>query len=414
MAPLPRGRVVLAVSGGPDSMGLMAAVHASDMADRVACVATFDHRSGPAATRAARLVARTAGDLGFDAVVGRAEVPMAAAGEAAWRDARWRFLRAVAADRSAVVATAHTRDDHIETIAFRLWRGAGPRGLAGLDVDGGPLRPLLSVARADVAAFVRAAGVPSLDDPANVDRRHARVRWRLELLPALEAARPGSSHDLLALGARAAAWRRDIERLVAAEVTVRREPHGVVLTLGGLSDVPASHLAWCWPAILAPEGITPDRRALARLARETSPGQRVPMSGGAELLRVTTDTWVLRHPGVAGPPVPLAGHVRFGPWRFRPVAESAGPRRPGAWHGRLPADVHLVVRPWCPGDRLAGSMGPRRVTRWFADAGIPGPLRVGWPVVAGGTNVWWIPGVRQVALPPGTPFLRYDCDRYPD
>ena len=414
LAPLPAGRVVLAVSGGPDSMGLLAAVHAAGLADRVACVATFDHRSGPWATRAARLVAASASGLGFRVVVGRAPEPMVAAGEAAWRDERWRFLRQVAADGPTGVATAHTRDDHLETIAFRLWRGGGPRGLAGLDVDGGPLRPLLSVARADVAAFVRASGVPSLADPANGDRRHARVRWRLDLLPALESARPGFSRELLALGARAAAWRRDVERLVAAEVTVRREPQGAVLTLGGLADVPAGHLAWCWPAILAAEGVTPDRRALTRLARETTVGQAVPLPGGAELIRVTGETWVLRRPRETAVPVPLAGVVRFGPWRFRPARADAGRGEPGTWHARLPVGVLLEVRPWRPGDRLAGPAGPRRVARWFADAGIPGPLRVGWPVVAGGTNVWWIPGVRQVALPPGTPFLSYDCDRQPD
>jgi tRNA(Ile)-lysidine synthetase-like protein len=72
------------------------------------------------------------------------------------------------------------------------------------------------------------------------------------------------------------------------------------------------------------------------------------------------------------------------------------------------------VRAWQPGDRLVGPAGPRRVTRWLADAGIPGPLREGWPVVAAGANVWWIPGVRQAELPPGAPYLSYDCDRQPD
>ncbi|MGZ8457998.1 MAG: ATP-binding protein, partial [Gemmatirosa sp.] len=122
--------VVLAVSGGRDSMVLLDAACAVAR-DRLAGVATFDHGTGPHARAAVRRVRRAAVRRGLPVLAGRADLPDA--GEAAWRAARWRFLRRAARRLGATtVATAHTRDDQIETVAMRVLRGAGPPGLAGL------------------------------------------------------------------------------------------------------------------------------------------------------------------------------------------------------------------------------------------------------------------------------------------
>src|SRR5215210_2476805 len=123
------GRVVLAVSGGRDSMVLL------DYAARwaraaIAAVATFDHATGPAATRAASLVRLRARALGLPVRSARAR--KAGRSEAALRVARWDFLDHVAAEHGAHVATAHTRDDQLETVVMRILRGTGARGLAGL------------------------------------------------------------------------------------------------------------------------------------------------------------------------------------------------------------------------------------------------------------------------------------------
>src|SRR5678815_5975016 len=92
-----RGRVVLAISGGLDSMVLLDAVSLSLSAPKSSIlVATFDHRTGNHASRAARMVERRARQIGFRCVIGTA----AAVGrrESEWRDERWRFLRSVAKD----------------------------------------------------------------------------------------------------------------------------------------------------------------------------------------------------------------------------------------------------------------------------------------------------------------------------
>ena len=218
------GPLVLAISGGRDSMALMRAV-ALWAPDRLAAVATFDHGTGGYATAAAALVATDARRLGLTVVRERART--SAQSEAGWRDARWRFLRRVAKAYGARVATAHTRDDQAETIVMRLMRGAGTRGLAALAAPSDIVRPWLPVARAEVAAWATAEGIPFLDDPMNASRQFQRGRVRHELLPALEAVRPGITATMLELGERAAAWRRDLETYVDA-MGMRREREGIV------------------------------------------------------------------------------------------------------------------------------------------------------------------------------------------
>src|SRR5690242_1848116 len=116
---LSRGeRAVLAVSGGLDSMTLLhAASNACRDRECDLTVATFDHRSGPYSGRAASLVVEAALSRGLQIVVGYAEESMLS--EAAWRAARWEFLRSVAARCDALILTAHTGDDQIETVLMR-------------------------------------------------------------------------------------------------------------------------------------------------------------------------------------------------------------------------------------------------------------------------------------------------------
>src|SRR5437899_469023 len=115
-------RVVLAISGGVDSMVLLDAVrHAVSPARLV--IAHFDHGTGPAAIAARAAVVARAAALGIRCVVGRAE--SALGNEAALRDARWRFVRSVCDEHDAAPSTAHTEDDQIETVLMRVLRGAG-------------------------------------------------------------------------------------------------------------------------------------------------------------------------------------------------------------------------------------------------------------------------------------------------
>ncbi|MDF1505636.1 tRNA lysidine(34) synthetase TilS, partial [Roseisolibacter sp. H3M3-2] len=373
-----------------------------------------------------------------------------AATEAAWRAARWRFLRRAARRLGAgSVATAHTEDDQAETVAIRLLRGAGPRGLAGLlATRPGIVRPLVAVSAGEVAAYVAARGLRWVEDPGNASRRHLRNRLRHDLLPALERVRPGFRGWLLALGREAAAWRRDAESLAAAVPARRGEGGALHVAASALAGYDAAGLAVLWPALAARGGVRLDRRGTARLvaftirvaAEAAAVGARIPLAGGAEVAvrrgrRVSGDVGpelVLRKQ--TGPAarmeevggadaVPLADGTTLGDWRFDRRPRPAD--RADAWGATLPADRPLVVRPWAPGDRIAGAGrgGPqaaRKVKRFLAEAGVPAEARPAWPVVAAvgpdgaSREVLWVPGVcRSDAATgrPETPGQHFFCER---
>jgi tRNA(Ile)-lysidine synthase len=407
--------LVLAVSGGLDSTALLDAC-AAVLPARVAAVATFDHGTGPAATAAVAHVVRRARALGLRVEAGRAGEPGRT--EAQWRAARWRFLRAVAARHRAVVVTAHTADDQAETVFMRVLRDAGARGLAGLYAPADVLRPFLALDRETLARYAAARGLVHVEDPSNRSRRHLRNRVRLDLLPACEAARPGFRDWLLDLSARAAAWRRELDAVVD-----RLEPAAcdgaLSVAASRLQGYDAEALSVLWPALAGRVGVALDWRGTRRLAEFTTSGTvggSVQLSGGLEVVR-RRDEFVLRRAARRTRDEgtrPLEGVVVFGRWCFRPIAAGVA----GAWTAELPSGSTLTVRAWRPGDRMRLSEGrpPRRVKRLFAEAGVAGMDRAGWPVVLADGEIVWIPGVRRsdaASARSGRP-LRYRCERCND
>ncbi len=293
------GRVVLAVSGGRDSMALLRAA-VNVMRAPVAAVATFDHGTGAHATAAVALVSAMCEAYDVPCTTARAPegTPQT---DAAWRLARWRFLRSVAAAHEARVVTAHTRDDQLETLIIRILRHAGARGLAGLDSDGGVVRPWLAVQRAAVSDYAARHGVAYVDDPSNQSRAFLRNRVRLDLLPALLRARPALGAELLGVAESAATWRRNVERHVAAAHPARADPDGLSIAASELAHYDQAALAIVWPVLAARMGLALDRRGMARLAEFTLRGRvggEIQLSGGVAVQR-STFSFVLRRRGPA-------------------------------------------------------------------------------------------------------------------
>ncbi|MHC4973215.1 MAG: tRNA lysidine(34) synthetase TilS [Planctomycetota bacterium] len=185
MHPLPEGRILLAFSGGPDSIGL-----AARLRRRNPLLAYVDHRLRGAreGRRERARVREVARDLGLSLV--RARVTVARGGEAAARRERYRVLHALLRKHgAAAIATAHTADDRAETVLLNLLRGTGLRGLAAprpaTNVDGvWRLRPALDERRADLRA-AGAAHTPAVNDATNRRTNGARARVRTLLLPRL-------------------------------------------------------------------------------------------------------------------------------------------------------------------------------------------------------------------------------------
>ncbi|MDI4239231.1 tRNA lysidine(34) synthetase TilS [Bradyrhizobium sp. Arg237L] len=213
--------IVLAVSGGPDSVALMwLAVRwrrTLKQGPRLIAV-TVDHGLRPEAAREAREVKRLAGtlDLPHQTLRWTGTKPNSGLPEAA-REARYRLLaEAARASGATHILTAHTRDDQAETLLMRLLRGSGIAGLAAMaretEREGVRLaRPLLAVPKARLVATLEKARIGYAVDPTNRDTAFTRPRLRV-LMPAL-AAEGGDARNLARLAARLARANAAVEVL---------------------------------------------------------------------------------------------------------------------------------------------------------------------------------------------------------
>ena len=237
----PGDLVLAACSGGQESLALAAALaFVAPRAGLRAGAVTVDHGLQDGSASRAVAVASTLRDLGLDPVrVATVTVDGAGGLEAAARDARYAALSAVAAEvGAAAVLLGHTLDDQAETVLLGLARGSGPRSLAGMPPRRGLFaRPLLGVRRAVTAAACAAMGLSAWADPHNADRRFARVRVRLDALPALEAALgPGVAEAL----ARTADQLRDDAEVLEKIATAQRERGDALLSAASLAGLPGA------------------------------------------------------------------------------------------------------------------------------------------------------------------------------
>ena len=191
--------ILLAVSGGADSMALLLAM--ASAAKKLRCrlvVAHLNHGiRGATAGADVEFVKKAAEALALDCVIGRRNVPDMArrSGESiemAARRARYDFLlKTAAAKNCRILATAHNADDQAETLLLRFIRGAGSRGLAGIArvsyrKNMVILRPLLDVTRKEIENFLRRKRQTWREDESNSDTSFQRNRVRLDILPLLE------------------------------------------------------------------------------------------------------------------------------------------------------------------------------------------------------------------------------------
>lgn len=201
--------MLVAVSGGPDSIALLALLNdwAKQPRRPALHAATVDHGLREASADEAEGVAALCRELGISHAILRWNGPKPASGiQERARKARYGLLAQHAESLGgALLVTAHSLDDQAETMLMRMARGSGPAGLVGMRarVRKGALtlaRPLLGVPKSRLIATAEAYGLPFVRDPSNADTRFERVRWR-SLMPAL-AAEGLSAERLATLAAR--------------------------------------------------------------------------------------------------------------------------------------------------------------------------------------------------------------------
>jgi tRNA(Ile)-lysidine synthase len=225
--------IVLAVSGGPDSMALLRGAARVLVLGRPQWrlkVAHLDHALRVDSADDAAFVTDAASSLGLACEVRRTDVAALARDEGrsvedAARQARYRFLEEAAAD-GALIATAHTADDAAETVLLNLLRGSGLAGGRGIPARRGRIvRPLLAERREALRALLDEAGIGYRLDRSNFDPAHLRNRVRAEMLPLLESLRPGAV-DRIGAFARLAADDDDLLNVTAAAELARRSGEG--------------------------------------------------------------------------------------------------------------------------------------------------------------------------------------------
>ncbi len=242
-------RVVVAVSGGPDSVSLLSVLRAlANGLDLTLHIAHLDHLfRGEESANEALFVAGLAKKLNIPATLEKIDVPAfcrerGLSSQAGARAKRYEFLRRVAEETgSSRIATGHTADDQAETFLMRLLRGAGVSGLSAIPpMRGNIIRPLIETTRDDILEYLRRNGLEFMTDPSNAKPVYTRNRVRLEVLPLLKQFNP---RIVETLAAEAALLRNEDEAMESclAELSVgvvRQEHNGVVIARAKFNSLP--------------------------------------------------------------------------------------------------------------------------------------------------------------------------------
>ncbi|MFQ5537417.1 MAG: tRNA lysidine(34) synthetase TilS [Gemmatimonadota bacterium] len=408
--------VVVAVSGGRDSVALLHLVRFSpDLEDIRVVAAHFDHAMRPGSGEDAAWVADLCHAWGVSLEMERAAAPPASEGEA--RRLRYTFLDRVRRRVGARwVLTAHHAHDQAETVLFRALRGTGIGGLRGIrERRPGLLRPFLRVGGDAVAAYAENAGITWREDPTNRDPL-ARNVLRHEILPRVrEAVASQAVEALVALGARAeedeAAWASVLPTLLEP-LDAREEGGRVSFDREAFLALPGPVRARALRFLAVPTGRVPGhagtRRGVAFSSTGTS-GGAVPLGGGLELRR-ELDRLVLGTPaegregeGLSIPgPEAGEGRVEVGGRSYGVVWGPGAPETPGVdaeWRAAFQARdlaFPLRVRGWEPGDRIRLAYGHKKLKKLFLEARVPGRERRRRPVVADARGrILWVPGLAK-------------------
>jgi tRNA(Ile)-lysidine synthase len=379
----PEDRVLVAVSGGPDSTALLVALH--ELGFQLAA-AHFDHALRDGSEQVAEQVGALCSRLGVRLVTERRTSAMPRGSvQAGARALRYQFLERARIEVGAgVVALAHTADDVVEGVVLHLMRGCGLAGLRGMPAKRDfYVRPMLAVWRAEVVEFLSRRGIVAHEDPANANLDFARARVRHQLLPALEQDCPGIRRRFYGVACQASVAQEAVAR--AAEDRVKSGD----VTSRDLAEMPEPVAVELMKLLYARAGGTQPALsrvhldAMLRLARGEIGGRGVDLPGGRrfrivghhmEIISPATDRSAAVEPQLdvrhcRGCDDPSAAHLRPG------LALRLGFRRPG-----------LRMRP-------VGGRGSRKLQDILVDARVPREERDSWPMVFAGDRLAWVPGI---------------------
>jgi tRNA(Ile)-lysidine synthase len=420
----PGDHVLIAVSGGVDSIALLACLNR--LAPRFGITLTTAHLNHrireTEADEDATFVQRVSAAMGIRCVSETIDVKRQASEtgrnlEELARQRRYDFLKRTAKCVNAhKIAVGHNLNDQAETVIFRFLRGSGLEGLSAIHpvVDGVVIRPLLGCSRDMIQNYVDMLRIGYREDSSNLDVSYARNRIRRELIPYLqkhfnprllhviagEAALLRETWDFIESRTvdAYARLKSDQDNGISIDITKLRELHPAlqkqVLRLalkdcmGSLRGIGTVHVH----SILSLTGIH-------------SGGERIPLPGGGVVVRQFDRLLLLKEPPVENPAfshtLDLPGHCavpEIGATFHCSIIDTADQAvtrggRDRAFLDQAALPPFLTIRSRLPGDRYGGP-GHRKVKKMLIDSKVPRLERSGMPMLAAGDAVIWVPGFR--------------------
>ena len=383
----PGDSVVCALSGGADSVALLWALYLlRDKLQITLSAAHFNHGlRGEESNRDQRFVEQLCRDYRIPLSVGSARVTAGEKGlEAAARDARYRFFDSL----SGKIATAHTADDNAETVVMHLIRGTGLLGLGGISpVRGNVIRPMLSVTREDVLAFLQEYHLSWVEDSTNAHDDFLRNRIRHNVMPLLRQENPRLAENVSDMALR---LRRD-EEVLQGQVSdclpnvsvlrqmdepIRRRQLCAFLEQCGVKEPEAEHIA------LAEQLVFSQKPS----ARGSFPGNVMICRNYDRLEKLETTTPIGQIPFDCPGEVTVNEFVKIS---CRPAKEKLL-----QWDRFTVYPCgDMVVRARRPGDKMRLSGGTKSLKEIFVDRKIPASQRDQIPVIADAEGVLGVYGI---------------------
>lgn len=383
--------VICAVSGGADSVALLFALYL--LKDKLALrleAAHFNHHlRGEESDRDEAFVRELCGRYDIPLHVGQGTVTAGKKGlEAAAREARYAFLQSL----HGKIATAHTADDNAETVLMHLVRGTGLKGLGGITpVRGNVIRPMLTLTRQEVEAFLAEWSLPHIEDSSNQSDAFLRNRIRRQVMPLLTAENPRLAESLSQMALRL----REDEALLSRQAEFESLP-----TVEELKAMPAAQRSRVLERFLKISGVKePEDTHISQaeaLVFSDRPSAWASFPGGVTIARNYGRLEArIDRPPMESCPLPCPGEVVLPGLRVtcRPASEIVNT----ADTFTVQPERRILLRARQSGDSICLPGGTKSLKKLFIDRKIPASERPYIPVVcdeAGILGVYSI-GVHQ-------------------
>lgn len=378
----PGETVIAAVSGGADSIALLFGLYLlKDTLHFDLQAAHFNHQLRGAESDADEaFVSRFCDRYDIPLTVGRGEVVSGEKGlEAAAREARYAFLKTL----PGKIATAHTADDNAETLLMHLLRGSGLKGMGGImPINGRIIRPMLTVTRLEVEAFLQEYYLSHIEDSSNQTDQFLRNRIRHKVMPLMMAENPNFAYGASQLAMRLRQDEEWIQSLLKPEMP-------------GVSELRTLHPALrsrYLERFLKENGVRePEQRHIAMvnaLVFTQKPSAKANLSGGVTAARAYDRLTVL-HSREKPEPVRLigAGVWELPQWGIKVTISPADRIEKGENCITAVLSGDILLRSRCSGDSMRLPGGTKSLKKAYIDRKIPADQRSFLPVLADGQGI---------------------------